>query len=220
MIRPDVALLDSGVHAGHPHLRGLCCEGLALDGGSWRDVHGHGTACAAALHHAGPALSVLAVRVLDERLRARAEDLAAAIDRAVAEGARVVNLSLGSPRPESARVLGPAVARAATAGSLCVAAVGPCPTWPAELPGVLGALACRRCPPDALLITPSPRRFRLHGWPRPGPGRGPQANPFGASFAAARLSARVALLLRAGLPPAEVAEALRHQASTQLCVED
>ena len=210
MIR--VALIDSGVHAAHPHLAGAQVTGFGVEGDDepyalsedYGDRTGHGTAVAAALHRLVPGLDLLAVRVLDEDLRCTTGALAEALVRAAEQGARVLNLSLGSRRPEAREVLSDAVAHAARHGAVCVAAAHPRgrALFPADLPGVLSATTHRSCPLADLFMVAGPLpRFLAHGFPRPIEGRAPTDNFFGPSFAAAHLTARVARLLEDGVDP-------------------
>jgi len=57
---------------------------------------GHGTAAAGIVLQAAPHATILPIRVLDSRGRGDASSIVMAIDHAVAQGAQVVNLSLGT----------------------------------------------------------------------------------------------------------------------------
>jgi hypothetical protein len=204
---PLIAVLDSGLTLGHPHVANLNARGFALyeEGDGFRrdenfsDCTGHGTAVTAALHRILPDAPVLALRVLDEDLRCSSPVLAEAIRRAARAGARVINLSLGSREKSSVALLENAVEEAASAGAICVAAAHPHgrDLWPADLPCVLSAQAHRSCPLDDLFSIPGELpRYLTHGFPRPIEGRPPTDNFFGPSFAAVHLSARVARILQ------------------------
>jgi hypothetical protein len=201
-----VALLDSGVTPGHPHLAGIPVRGFSLEGdrpplrrvAAFDDRTGHGTACAAALVRTGAPVELLAVRLLDDELRSTSAALAEGIVAAAEEGARVINLSLGSRAPEARGLLADAVARARSLGAVCVAAAHPrgAELWPADLPAVLSATTHPACPLQDLYRTPGPLpRYLLCGWPRPIEGAPPRDNLFGPSIAAAHLSGRVAAIL-------------------------
>jgi hypothetical protein len=209
---PIVAIVDSGVHAGHPHLAGARVSGYSVDADAdpeaapgalrrsddFADRTGHGTAVAAALHRLAPAAPILAVRVLDADLRCAAATLAAAIVAAARSGARVLNLSLGSGEASSAGLLRDAVGEAAALGAVCVAAAHPRgrPLWPADFPAVISALGHAGCPLQDLFCVAGPLpRFVAHPYPRPVPGRAPADNLSGPSFAAVHVAARVAILL-------------------------
>ena len=75
-----VAVIDSGVHADHPHVGGVA-GGVAIDGvghvsGDFVDRIGHGTAVTAAIREKAPAADCYAVRVFDTRLSAYRGDAA------------------------------------------------------------------------------------------------------------------------------------------------
>lgn len=116
-----VAVIDSGVDARNPQLRGAVQSGTdQLDGGaSVLDCVGHGTGVAGVIaarptaetsfRGLAPGVTVLALRVSElieledgttTGRRGSAAGLAAAIRDAVARGARVINLSLVSYRDE------------------------------------------------------------------------------------------------------------------------
>lgn len=220
---PCVAIVDSGVHAGHPHLAGATVTGFSVEGDgepfsvtdAFADRTGHGTAVAAALHRLMPTASLLAVRVLDDELRCTSQALARAIVEAVDRGAVILNLSLGSGREEARAILADAVGHAEERGAICVAAAHPRgrTLYPADLPGVLSATTHRSCPLADLFAVPGPLpRFLAHGFPRPIEGRAPTDNFFGPSFAAVHLAGRVARLMAEGVRGVDaISDALRAQ---------
>ena len=129
-----VAVLDSGVDAGHPDLVGAIVPGTSLVGGSTTDTSdllGHGTqvagTVAARLNGAGavgacPSCAVMPVRVLDASDRALWSDVASGIVWAADRGADVVNVSLaGTSGSEAVRA---AIGYAAGRGVLVVIAAG------------------------------------------------------------------------------------------------
>ncbi|MGC5320345.1 type VII secretion-associated serine protease mycosin [Micromonospora arida] len=154
-----VAVIDSGVSAAHPLLKGQVLEGRDFNGLPARqgqcDEAGHGTLIAGiiagregtAVPFSGiaPAARILPIRVLPQLGAVNNPQLpaqiAAAIDWAVAQGADVINLSLTTiPRPE----LTEAVERALAKGVVLVAAAGNrsedsqnLPGYPAAYPGVI-----------------------------------------------------------------------------------
>ncbi|WP_344407373.1 S8 family serine peptidase, partial [Dactylosporangium fulvum] len=158
-----VAVIDSGVDARHPQLRGAVQSGTdQLDGGgSVLDCVGHGTGVAGiiAARPAGgvtfrglaPAATILALRVSElieledgttAGRRGTAAGLAAAIRDAVGRGAKVINLSLVSYRDEPE--VREAVRFAISRDVVLVAAAGnrfeegnPTP-YPAAYDGVVG----------------------------------------------------------------------------------
>lgn len=100
-----VAVLDSGVEAGHPALAGLeladdvgfeidDCSVRAVNGGG-RDVFGHGTAVAGIIRGLAPAATIGSFRVLGAGLRSRTEIVRAGAAEAIRRGYRVLNCSFG-----------------------------------------------------------------------------------------------------------------------------
>ncbi|MDX6396998.1 MAG: serine protease, partial [Gaiellaceae bacterium] len=129
-----VAVIDTGVDAGHPDLAGMVGPGrdFVNDDDDATDDNGHGTAAAGVIAaHGGNALggagicqscTVIPVKVLDAAGAGTTAMVAEAIVWATDHGARVINLSLGSPtRTEAVRdAIGYAVGR----GVIVVAAAG------------------------------------------------------------------------------------------------
>jgi subtilisin len=99
-----VAIVDSGVEAGHPAVGALAASvRVELDRDESRvvpddpiDVVGHGTACAGIIHALAPAATLLSVRVLGPDNRGKGEAFAAGIEWAIDHGASIINLSLSS----------------------------------------------------------------------------------------------------------------------------
>ena len=102
-----VAVLDTGIDLNHP----LFEDSLAPSS-QWRDFidndqypqeghsngagYGHGTAAASIVLQVAPKAKILPIRVLDKHGRGDTDDIIAAIDHAVAMGADVINMSLGT----------------------------------------------------------------------------------------------------------------------------
>ena len=135
-----VAVVDTGVAAGHPDLAGKVLPGHEFLGGIDRDLSpmiddcGHGTHVAgtiAAIPNnrigiagAAPHVRILPVRVLSaaNSCGGWSSDVAKGIVWAANHGARVINLSLGGPGPDSALLQ--AVSYARSHGAVVVAAAG------------------------------------------------------------------------------------------------
>ncbi len=191
-----IAVIDSGVHAAHPHVQGVA-GGIAIapDGamtGDYIDRLGHGTAVTAAIKEKAPEAEVYAVKIFDRVLSADAEALTLAIDWATRFGVHLVNLSLGTPRADREQLLAGAVARAMAAGVVVVAAA---PNdgirWlPGALAGVLPVGVDWTCPRDRYGADMEGGRivFRASGYPREIPGVPPQRNLNGVSFAVANMT--------------------------------
>jgi subtilisin family serine protease len=129
-----VAVIDTGVDAKHPDLRGALVPGWDFVGNDAdpADDHGHGTAVAGVIgarsnNRAGVAgicwrCLVMPIKVLDSKGNGDDTLIAAGIVWAVNHGARVLNLSLGGPG--SSAELGNALTYAANKGVVVVAAAG------------------------------------------------------------------------------------------------
>src|SRR5262252_7134073 len=121
-----IAVIDSGVHAAHPHVNGVA-GGVAIAddgalGGDYADRLGHGTAVAAAIREKAPDAEIFAIKVFWRSLATSVRNLERALDVAVAHGARVINVSLGTSDSQHRERLAAAVARATAGGALVVAA--------------------------------------------------------------------------------------------------
>jgi hypothetical protein len=165
-----VAIVDSGIDAGHPEFTGRIAAARSFVGGDWRvDAQGHGTFIAGeiaanmdgqgivGLAAEAPIQLLIAKVVRDDGTIPLAAE-SAAIRWAADEGARVINLSLGGPRDPKDRPKdtfsqpeADAVAYAYQKGAVIVAAVGngdespstpwPYASYPAALPHVIGVSA-------------------------------------------------------------------------------
>ena len=77
-----VAVIDSGVHAAHPHVQGVS-GGVGIDStgrahDDYVDRLGHGTAVTAVIREKAPSAEILAVKVFDRELAATGMALVAA----------------------------------------------------------------------------------------------------------------------------------------------
>jgi subtilisin family serine protease len=135
-----IAVVDSGVAAGHPDLAGQVVAGrdFVQDDDTPQDGNGHGShvsgiAIAATGNGVGissvaPGARVMPLRVLGDDGSGTSEDVAAGIDWARTHRAHVINLSLGSEIPIVGAAGGDeidaAIRRALAAGIVVVAAAG------------------------------------------------------------------------------------------------
>jgi subtilisin family serine protease len=225
-----VAIIDSGVFAAHPHVGGVA-GGVAIEedgqeAADYVDRLGHGTAVTAAIKEKAPDAALYAVRVFDHTLVTSLPRLLRAIDWAVRADMHVVNLSLGTRRPEHAPALADAVEQAARRGVVIVSAEQDEDgvRWlPGSLPGpgVIGVRVDWACARDeyrvdlpdtaetgaeigaetragtgAAAVAAGPI-FRASGYPRPIPGVPPARNLNGISFAVANMTAFVARAIEA-----------------------
>jgi subtilisin family serine protease len=195
-----IAIIDSGVHASHPHVGGVA-GGVAIDAdgresADYLDRLGHGTAVTAAIREKAPDAEIFAVRVFDRALSTHITTLVRAIDWAARHGIQIANLSLGTSKSEHAAVLREAVDRATAAGTIVVSARDDEGVqWlPGSLPGVVPVQLDWSCPRDRFRFVEidGATVFRTSGYPRPIPGVPPGRNLNGISFAVANMTGFVA----------------------------
>jgi subtilisin family serine protease len=208
-----IAVVDSGVHAGHPHV-GDVSGGVAIGpggdvSGDYVDRLGHGTAVAAAIREKAGDADLLAVRVFDRSLSTTGEALVAAIEWSARQGVQIINLSLGTSNQEHARALAGAVAVASQLGAIVVSAAPQQdrPWLPGGLPGVVAVDVDWQCSRDECRVidaSESGIRLSASGYPRPIPGVPVERNFSGLSFAVANATGLLALLLE-GAPAADLA---------------
>jgi len=200
-----VVVIDSGVHALHPHVGGVAGGvGIAPDGtlsDDFVDRLGHGTAVTAAIKEKAPEADILVARVFDRSLEATAAALVSAIRWAAEREAALINLSLGTANPSHAAALQTAVIEAGIAGSRVVAAgAHEGVRWlPGTLSGVIAVQVDWQMPRDSALVEAEPQGglvVRASGYPRPIPGVPPERNLKGLSFAVANATGLLALVLQ------------------------
>jgi subtilisin family serine protease len=198
-----VAVIDSGVYAGHPHVQGVA-GGISLLAGArpddYVDRNGHGTAVAAAIREKAPGAELIAVKVFDRELKTTAGDLSRAIEWAAGERVDLINLSLGSTNPAHADRLSSALAAARRAGAAVVAAArqGSIPSLPGSLQPVIAVDLDWTCPRGEVIVDAAGAdvvRLRASGYPRPIPGVPRDRNLKGVSFAVANATGVIAAQL-------------------------
>ena len=195
-----VAVVDSGVHASHPHVQGVAGGvAIAADGSvtsDFVDRIGHGTAVTAAIREKAPDADVFCVRIFERTLSTNLQTLIAALKWAADARMRVVNLSLGTSKIEHRRALSATVAAATSRGVVVVAARddGEVEWLPGILPGVVAVQVDWECPRDAFYAvkTENGIAFRASGFPRQIPGVAAERNLHGVSFAVANMAGFVA----------------------------
>ncbi|MBM3267285.1 MAG: S8 family serine peptidase [Candidatus Sericytochromatia bacterium] len=220
-----IAVIDTGVDYRHPDLEGIVVKGPDVTNGDNdpRDDHGHGThvagTIAARANGAGVVgvafgAKILAIKALDRNGSGPEDGIARAVDAAVRNGAKIINMSLGGP--EDARALRDAVARAHRQGVLVVVAAGNDASTRASYPAAY---------PDALAVGATDSRDRRAYFSNYGsytqiaaPGVGVLSTSLGGdyerlsgtSMAAPHVAGAAALLLSAngGLSPAALKKAL------------
>ena len=195
-----IAVIDSGVYAGHPHVQGVD-GGVSLVPGTPPDVfidrNGHGTAVAAAIREKAPAAVLVAVKIFDRQLAATATELATGIEWAASNRADLINLSLGTTNPAHADRLQAVVLAARRAGAVVVSASdqGALPSLPGSLSGVVSVAVDWEVDRHVALVEGASAdaiRLRASGYPRPIPGVPPSRNLKGVSFAVANATGLIA----------------------------
>jgi subtilisin family serine protease len=198
-----IAIIDSGVHAAHPHIGGIA-GGVSIEdegeGDDYVDRLGHGTAVTAAIKEKAPDAELYAVRVFDRTLSTSLTRLLRAIEWSVRSQMHLVNLSLGTARPDHGPALADAVKHAEAHGVIIVSADQDDDGihWlPGSLPGVLGVRVDWEIPREEYRVDRTTTRgvFYASGYPRPIPGVPPARNLNGISFAVANMTAFAALAL-------------------------
>lgn len=187
-----IAIVDSGVHAAHPHVNGVA-GGIGIGFEDYIDRLGHGTCVTAVIREKAPEAELYAVKIFDRKLAASIDKLVAALRWAVEQKMNLVNLSLGTTNRNHAAILSEVVAEAVAAGVRIVAAYEDAGTrWlPGSLPGVVPVLLDFGV--DRETIEPFPlgngqTAYRASGYPRPMPGVAPEQNLKGISFAVANVT--------------------------------
>jgi subtilisin family serine protease len=200
-----IAVLDSGIHSGHPHV-GEVRHGMNFAGTreptEWADRIGHGTAVAAAIREKSPGAELIAVRVFDRQLATNVEVLAEAIEWSADTGAHLINLSLGTANFANADRLARAIAHAASHGAIVISArqSNDVDWLPGSLDGVVGVIAdatLEREMLDVIRRDDGAIMYAASPYPRPIPGVPRERNLFGVSFAVANVTGFLARALEA-----------------------
>ena len=163
-----VAVVDSGIDPAHPAV-GAVDRAIALrwdaeteevlhDEGPHDDLFGHGTACAGLIRRAAPDATLWSIRVLGSRLTGKGVVFAEGIRWAIAQGAKVINLSLSTGREDYFGLFHKVADEAAFAGVVLVCAANNrlAPTYPAEFSSVISVAAHDGQDPFELDVNPAP----------------------------------------------------------------
>jgi subtilisin family serine protease len=196
-----IAIVDSGVHARHPHVNGVA-GGVSItpDGREepdYTDRLGHGTAVTAAIREKAPDAEIYAVKVFHDSLATRIESLVHALDWSEKNGMNLINLSLGTDNQQHEAVLRAAVDRLVGQGIKLIAAYEDSGVrWlPGSIAGVVPVVLDWDCPRDEYRTSPLPDGRMLYhasGFPRPIPGVATERNLKGISFAVANVTGLLA----------------------------
>lgn len=202
-----IAIVDSGINPGHPHVGAVAGAVCITEAGETRDAIdrlGHGTAVAGAIREKAPEAELFAVKVFDGRLTTTIDVILRALAWCRDHRMDVVNLSLGTSNPDHRERFTEALA----GGLLVISAAH---TLPGSLAGVIGVLADAGCPRDVFRFRDG--IFFASPYPRPIPGVPVTANLNGDSFAVANMTGFVARI-HGTASRASIREALIRQAES------
>lgn len=205
-----IAVIDSGVHASHPHVNGVA-GGVAITRDcreelDYIDRLGHGTAVTAVIREKAPAAEIYAVKIFHDSLATSIEPLIHAIDWSVRNEMHLINLSLGTDNPDHEPALRNALDRVTGQGIKLIAAHEDAGVrWlPGSLSGAIPVVLDWDCSRDRYRTSTLPDGRTLHhasGFPRPIPGVPPERNLKGVSFAVANVTGLLAReLMDSGIP--------------------
>jgi len=137
----SVAIIDSGIDAEHPDLQGKVIESVEAKNENKRvlfvpsetgDSAGHGTACAGIIAKIAPDARFHSIRVLGAGGLGDGQSFLAGLEYAIKKRYRLINLSLGTTKPQFFAPLHDLLDRAYQAGCIVVAAANnlPQPSFP------------------------------------------------------------------------------------------
>lgn len=137
----SVAIIDSGIDTTHPELKGRVLESVearadqkkvVFDPSEAGDSAGHGTACAGIIAKIAPAVEFYSIKVLGAGGLGDGQAFLAGLEYAIKKRYRVINLSLGTTKPQFFSPLHDLLDRAYQAGCIVVAAANnlPHPSFP------------------------------------------------------------------------------------------
>jgi hypothetical protein len=198
-----VALIDSGVNAEHPHIRGLgelefgpVLEAGAASNAPQADRLGHGTCACAAILDLAPGTRVLSLKVFDEQPLVEFDAVLQALWAALRWRADLVNLSLGSTEERWNQELGRIARAAAEQGARLIAPLlhNGLPSYPGSLAGFEGVVSDLQQPRERARrdLQRSPSPWFASPFPRELPGLPRERNLRGASFAVANVTGMLA----------------------------
>lgn len=136
-----VAIVDSGIDTEHPDLEGkvaasvearLDNKRVVFDPATSGDSAGHGTACAGIIAKIAPQAELYSIRVLGAAGLGDGQAFLAGLEYCIKQRYRVINLSLGTTKPQFFSPLHDLLDRAYQAGCIVVAAANnlPHPSFP------------------------------------------------------------------------------------------
>jgi subtilisin len=136
-----VGVVDSGIDATHPALKGkvkAAVEAISEGGritfrtSKSGDAAGHGTACAGIITSVAPDVELHSIKVLGPNASGSGEMFLAGLDYAIRQRMKIINLSLGTTKPQYHGPLHDMLDTAYHAGCIVVAAANnlPQPSFP------------------------------------------------------------------------------------------
>lgn len=137
----SVAIIDSGIDTEHPDLKGKVKELVEAHNDNKRvlfvpsysgDSAGHGTACAGIISSIAPEAELYSIKVLGAQASGDGQAFLAGLEYAIKRKFRIINLSLGTTKPQFFAPLHDLLDRAYQAGCIVVAAANnlPQPSFP------------------------------------------------------------------------------------------
>lgn len=137
----SIAIVDSGIDPYHPDLSEKIVESVEAHTqnkrvvflpSDTRDSAGHGTACAGIISSIAPDAELYSIKVLGEQASGDGQAFLAGLEYAVKRKFRIINLSLGTTKPQFFAPLHDLLDRAYQAGCIVVAAANnlPQPSFP------------------------------------------------------------------------------------------
>jgi subtilisin len=137
----SIGVIDSGIDADHPNLLGKVIESVEAVADNKRvlfvpsasgDAAGHGTACAGIISRIAPDAALYSIKVLGAGGAGDGQAFLAGLEYAIKRRFRLINLSLGTTKPQFFAPLHDLLDRAYQAGCIVVAAANnlPQPSFP------------------------------------------------------------------------------------------
>ena len=137
----SIAIIDSGIDTEHPDLKGKVHESVEAQNDNKRvlfvpsetgDSAGHGTACAGIISSIAKDSELYSIKVLGAQASGDGHAFLAGLEYAIKRKFRIINLSLGTTKPQFFAPLHDLLDRAYQAGCIVVAAANnlPQPSFP------------------------------------------------------------------------------------------
>src|SRR5688500_18169295 len=220
----SVAIIDSGIDTDHPDLNGRISESVearledkrvVFELSTSGDSAGHGTACAGIITSIAPEVELYSIKVLGAGGLGDGQAFLAGLEYAINNRYRVINLSLGTTKPQFFSPLHDLLDRAYQAGCVVVAAANnlPQPSFPSVFSSsLISVIKSTETDPlnfgfrfGEVIELMAPGVNIRTAWPN-----GEHRNLTGNSFACPHIAAVVALLLEKhpALTPFQVKSAL------------